>query len=144
MAGVDGDGPQAIPHHGHRRHHRRHSWPHLARHKGTMNMSDLPDKEPPRFWVAFGILCITFALSVVMSVYLIVRAEAQEQPLCGPAEILLRQFSEIHKEKPVWEGVVPQDTGPVEVLLLQSAKSTWTLFTIRGGIACIIASGRDG
>lgn len=106
-------------------------------------MDDDFPKEPPRFWIAVSIFVATLALIVFMLVYTTVRAHAQEQPLCAPAEILLRQFSEIHKEQPVWEGVVPQETGPIEVILLQGAKNTWTLFTVRGGIACIIASGRD-
>jgi hypothetical protein len=89
------------------------------------------DKEPPRFWIAFGILCITFALCFVMLVYNSVQAHAQEQPLCAPAEILLRQFAEIHQEKPIWEGVVPRDGKPIEG-------------SVSGPIACIVASGRDG
>lgn len=106
-------------------------------------MDDFPEHEPPRFWIAFSMLVAAVVLAVLMLAYLTTRADAQEQPLCAPAEVLLRQFSEIHKERPIWEGVVPQETGPIEIILLQGEKNTWTMFTIRGGIACIIASGQD-
>lgn len=105
-------------------------------------MDDFP-QERPRFWIAFSILCVAVAVAIFMVVFTSTRVEAQEQPLCAPAEVLLRQFSEIHKERPIWEGVVPQETGPIEIILLQGEKNTWTMFTIRGGIACIIASGQD-
>jgi hypothetical protein len=107
---------------------------------------DLP-RESPRFWVALGIFAVAFAIAVVMSVVLTVKAHAQEKPLCGPAEILLRQFSEIHKERVIWEGVVPQENGAIELILMQGEKNTWTLFSLQGSvnglIACIVASGRD-
>jgi len=106
-------------------------------------MEDLPEAEPKRFWIALGIFGIALIVATVMLVYTTITADAQEQPLCAPAEILLRQFSEIHKERPIWEGVVPQETGPIEIILMQGEKNTWTMFTIRGGIACIIASGQD-
>lgn len=108
---------------------------------------DLPPATPPRFWIAFSILCIALAAAFVMVVFTSTRVEAQEQPRCGPAEVLLRQFAEIHKERVVWEGVVPRDNGPIEVILMQSDKNTWTLFSVEGSvegpIACIVASGRD-
>jgi hypothetical protein len=110
-------------------------------------MDDLPRAEPPRFWIAFSILCITFALCFVMLVFNSVQAHAQATPVCAPAEILLRQFSEIHKERVIWEGVVPQETGPIELILMQGDKNTWTLFSIQGSvngpIACVVTSGRD-
>ncbi len=105
-------------------------------------MDEFP-KDPPRFWIAFSILCFALAVAFVMAVYTSTRVEAQERPLCAPAEIMLRQFSEIHKERPIWEGVVPKDTGPVEIILMQGDKNTWSLFTIQGGIACLIAAGAD-
>lgn len=106
-------------------------------------MPDLPEKEPPVFWITVSIFVAALILAVIMLVYTGIRAEAQEQPRCAPAEALLRQFSEIHKERVIWEGVVPQETGPIEIVLMQSEKNTWTMFTLRGGIACIIASGKD-
>ena len=104
-------------------------------------MDDLPPAVTPRFWIAFSILCIAFALCVVMATC--TQARAQQRPLCAPAEILLRQFSEMHKERPIWEGDMPKAGGPVEFLLLQGAKNTWSLFTIEGGIACLVAAGQD-
>jgi hypothetical protein len=106
-------------------------------------MDDLPPATTPRFWIAFSILCIAFVVAYVMAVFTSTRVEAQERQVCGPAEILLRQFSEIHKERPVWEGTVHSETGPVEVILLQGDKNTWTLFAIQGVTACILASGKD-
>jgi hypothetical protein len=106
-------------------------------------MDDLPEKESPRVWIAAGIFLAAITLAFFMLVYTHVRAEAQERQVCGPAEILLRQFSEIHKERPVWEGTVHSETGPVEVILLQGDKNTWTLFAIQGATACILASGKD-
>jgi hypothetical protein len=106
-------------------------------------MDDLPEKDTPRAWIAAGIFLAAILLAATMLVYNTVRAEAQQQQFCGPAEILLRQFSEIHKERPVWEGTVHSETGPVEVILLQGDKNTWTLFAIQGDTACILASGKD-
>jgi hypothetical protein len=106
-------------------------------------MDDFPPREPPRFWIALGIFASLIAVALVMLTVMTIRVEAQEQQFCGPAEILLRQFSEIHKERPVWEGTVPSETGPVEVILLQGDKNTWTLFAIQGATACILASGKD-
>lgn len=110
-------------------------------------MNDLPEKDTPRAWIAAGIFLAAILLAAFMVVYTTVTAKAQEQPLCAPAEILLRQFSEIHKERVVWQGVIPRDTGPIEVLLMQSDKNTWTLFSVEssvnGAVACIVASGRD-
>lgn len=102
------------------------------------------DESPRRpFLVALGILLTALALSAIMLVYTSIRAEAQQAPLCAPASALLSQFAEIHKEQPVWEGTVPHESGPVEIILMQSAKNTWTLISVRGGIACILAAGSD-
>jgi hypothetical protein len=108
-------------------------------------MDDLPPSITPRFWIAFGILCITFALAFVMAVYSSVDARAQEHAqICAPAEVLLRQFSETHKKRVIWQGVVPQETGrPIEIVLMQGEKNTWTMFTLTAGVACIVASGKD-
>jgi hypothetical protein len=72
-------------------------------------------------------------------------ARAQEHAqICAPAEVLLRQFSETHKERVIWQGVVPQETGrPIEIVLMQGEKNTWTMFTLTAGVACIVASGKD-
>lgn len=69
------------------------------------------DEKPAKAWVWYFI-----GMVVVIGVALIMlgtgTAHAQEQPICAPAEVMLRQFSEIHKERPIWEGVVPHDTAP--------------------------------
>lgn len=106
-------------------------------------MDDLPERETPRVWIAAGIFLAAITLAFVMLIYNSIRAEAQEQPLCAPANILIPQFAEIHKERPVWGGIIPLQQGPVEAILLQSARNTWTFLTIRGGVACIVAAGKD-
>ena len=106
-------------------------------------MDDFPTREPPRFWIAFSILCAAFALAFIMLVYSSIRAEAQEQaPICAPLSHLVPAWEEVHKEKIVWEGVMPTPQGPLEFVLFQSDKGGWSLFVVQGGIACLRAGGR--
>jgi hypothetical protein len=107
-------------------------------------MEDDFPKEFPRVWVLAGVWLAALLLAAVMVLYTSTRVEAQEAPLCAPADIVIRQFSEIHKEPVAWEGTVPLEGEVAQVILLQGDKNTWTLFSVRRGIACIIASGRDG
>jgi hypothetical protein len=100
------------------------------------------DDKPATAWLWY-LIGIWALIGVALIMLGTGMARAQQQQLCGPAEILLRQFSEIHKERPVWEGTVHSETGPVEVILLQGDKNTWTLFAIQGDTACILASGKD-
>lgn len=101
---------------------------------------DFPQNARP-FLVTLSLLLAAFALVTVMLIYTSVKAEAQT--LCAPAKALIEQFAKSHGETPVWGGVVPSDKGPVEVIILQSEKSTWTLISIRQGIACILTGGTD-
>jgi hypothetical protein len=100
------------------------------------------DDKPATAWLWY-LIGIWALIGVALIMLGTGMARAQERQLCGPAEILLRQFSEVHKERPVWEGTVHSETGPVEVILLQGDKNTWTLFAIQGATACILASGKD-
>lgn len=105
---------------------------------------DFPPREPPRFWIAVSIFVATLALIVFMLVYTTVRAEAQEQAICAPAEVILRQYSEVMKEKIVWEGTMPTEQGPLEFILLQSESGKWSLFVSQQGVACLRAKGDGG
>lgn len=100
------------------------------------------DEKPARAWLWY-FLGMWALIGIALIMLGTGTAHTQERPLCAPAEIMLRQFSEIHQERPIWEGVVPKDTGPVEIILMQGDKNTWSLFTIQGGIACLIAAGTD-
>jgi hypothetical protein len=101
------------------------------------------DKEPPRFWIAFSILCITFALCFVMLVFNSVRADAQEL-LCVPGDALIRQTMEVKKQVPVWEGTIPvEGQPPAEAVLTQSEKGGWSIFLIQNGTACLLFAGTD-
>lgn len=106
-------------------------------------MDDYP-QERPRFWIAFSILCIALAVAFVMVVFTSTRVEAQEQPLCAPADILFKQFEAVVKEKIIWEGTMPVEQGVLEFVLFQNEKGNWTLFVVQDGIACLRARGEAG
>ena len=77
-----------------------------------------------------GLLLIAFTLAVVMSVFLTVKAHAQEHPICAPANDLFPQFSAVVKEKVIWEGSMTIPQGVLQFVLFQSEKGIWTLFII--------------
>lgn len=106
-------------------------------------MDDFPP-EPRRFWVAMGLLLTAFALAVVMSVFLTVKAHAQDKTICLPAADLFPQFAAVVKEKIIWEGSMPVPQGVLQFVLFQSEKGTWTLFVVQDGIACMRARGEAG
>jgi len=109
-------------------------------------MDDFP-KEKPRFWIAMGLLLTAFALAVVMSVFLTVKAHAQEPqpgPICAPMVHLIPAWQEVHQERVIWEGTSPTPQGPIELVLLQSASGTWSLFVVQGGVGCLRAAGNSG
>ncbi len=105
-------------------------------------MDDFPS-EKPRFWIALGLLLVTFALAVVMSVFLTVKSHAQGL-ICAPADVLFRQFADVVKEKIIWEGTMPVEQGVLQFVLFQSEKGTWTLFVVQNGVACMRARGEAG
>lgn len=106
-------------------------------------MDDFP-RDPPRFWIAFSLFCAAFALAVIMSVYLTVRAEAQDRSICAPAAALFPQYSAALKEKIIWEGNVKLEQGVLEFVLFQGETGKWTLFIVQDGIACLRAQGQNG
>lgn len=100
------------------------------------------DEKPARAWLWYfiGMWALIASALIMLGTG---TAHTQERTLCAPAEIMLRQFSEIHKERPVWGGIIPLETGPVEAILLQSEKNTWTFLTIQDGRACVLTFGQD-
>jgi hypothetical protein len=70
-----------------------------------------------------------------------IRAEAQQQ--CGPFESVIEGLAVAH-EVIVWEGTMPTAQGPVEVVMFQSAKGSWTLVAKSGTTACLMAMGNAG
>jgi hypothetical protein len=106
-------------------------------------MDKLKPSLTPGFLVAFGILCITFALFFIMAVVTATNAHAQ-QLLCVPGDALIRQTMEVKKEHPVWEGTIPVDgQPPAEAVLTQSEKGGWSFFLIQNGTACLLFAGTD-
>jgi hypothetical protein len=105
---------------------------------------DFPPREPPRFWIAVSIFVATLALIVFMLVYTTVRAEAQDQAICAPADILFKQFGEVVKEKIIWEGTMKLEQGALQFVLFQGEKGNWSLFVVQDGIACLRARGDGG
>lgn len=66
-----------------------------------------------------------------------------QQP-CFPAAEVISNLISKYAERPVWEGVVNIENGPVQIVLLQSKEGGWTLLSLRGQTACIMATGEDG
>ena len=107
-------------------------------------MDDFP-AEPRRFWIALGLLLVTFAIAVVMSVFLTVKAHAQDGTLCAPADVLFHQFASVVKEHIIWEGTMTTPQGVLEFVLFQGETGNWTLFTVQpDGRACLAAKGEAG
>jgi hypothetical protein len=116
-------------------------------------MDDSSDfsREPPRFWIAFGILCITFALAFVMAVYSSVDAHAQQQTTCVLMDKLRDTMARAFHETPIWQGVADTPIGPVESFLFQSANgATWTMVDVVGKdaegreVGCFVRRGTNG
>lgn len=105
-------------------------------------MDDFP-QEPPRFWIAFGLMCAALLLAFVMMVFTSIRAEAQEM-LCVPGDVLIRQTIEVKKQTPVWEGTIEAPgQPPAQIVITQSEKGGWSQFIIQNGTACLLFVGTD-
>lgn len=79
---------------------------------------------------AFALVFITFLAAPV--------AHAQT---CVPYADFLRIATEEYQEQIIWQGTV---AGGASVIIVQSAKGTWTLAQIVGGAACILGDGVGG
>jgi hypothetical protein len=89
------------------------------------------------------VYAVAFAIAVAACFYLVPRAYAQQQN-CVPLETLVTDLGEKFKERIAWQGVVNSPQGPIETMLFQSKKGTWTFVTVRGVTACILAAGESG
>jgi hypothetical protein len=114
-------------------------------------MDDFPRAEPPRFWIAFGILCITFALCFVMLVFNSVQAHAQQPPPCARMETIVKGMLEQFHESLIWIGIKTTAQGPTETFLFQSQDGkTWTQVDVVGKdengkpIGCFVGVGTNG
>ncbi|MBN7755503.1 hypothetical protein JYP46_01585 [Nitratireductor aquimarinus] len=75
----------------------------------------------------------------LMAAFFVPAANAQRA--CAPTDEALKYFREQHEELPAWEGVA---NGGIELILLQSESGSWTLLSLQGAVACLVASGTDG
>lgn len=101
------------------------------------------DDKPATAWLWY-LIGIWALIGVALIMLGTGMARAQEQPLCAPADILFKQFSEVVKEKIVWEGTMKLEQGVLEFVLFQNEKGNWTLFVVQDGIACLRAKGEAG
>ena len=104
----------------------------------------LPDEKPARAWLWYFIAMVALiGVALVMLGTGTAKAQAP-QNLCAPLSQIVPAWRDTHKEQIVWEGVSPTPNGPVELILFQSEKGTWTLFIVQGGLACMRAAGNAG
>jgi len=113
-------------------------------------MDDFPDEKPGIAWTVY-LVAIVGLIAVALMALLVLPppAHAQEPPpsngpICAPMAHLIPAWQEVHKERVVWEGTSPTPQGPIELVLLQSASGTWSLFVVQGGIGCLRAAGNSG
>ena len=115
-------------------------------------MDDLPEKDTPRAWIAFGILLAAFSLAFFMLVYNTIRAEAQQQaPLCARMDGLMKGMEDAFHERKIWQGVKNTPQGPIETFLFQSEDGkSWTQVDVVGkdeagkSVGCFVALGTNG
>lgn len=106
-------------------------------------MDDFPEKEPPRFWIAFTILCTALALCFGMLVYTSTEVHAQNV-LCEPMPQMVNRLG-VAKELVVWGGVAQGPEGtPIEIILFQSNRGSWSLIRVASNIGCLIGQGNSG
>ena len=95
------------------------------------------------FWYMIGIWAL-MGVALVMLGTGMARAQQNAEPICAPMSQLAPAWEEHHKERIIWEGVVPTPQGPVEMVLFQSDKGAWSMFVVQGGVGCLRAAGTDG
>lgn len=103
--------------------------------------------DDKRAWFAYfaaGAGLIALALLALLLMTPQAHAQAPQQPICAPMSQLVPAWQEVHSERIVWEGVTATPSGPIELVLFQSEKGTWSLFVVQGGIACLRAAGQSG
>lgn len=99
--------------------------------------------ERPRFWVAFSILPLTFAVSVIMAASMVVvKANAQEQQ-CPLYQDLKAALLEKFNEAPSGSGISEKNSAAI-VVFASPDGATWTIAHIGpDGRACPIAVGEN-
>jgi hypothetical protein len=106
-------------------------------------MDDFP-KEFPRVWVAAGIFLAAITLAFFMLVYTSIQAHAQQQK-CAALSATIEDLGSKLGQRIVWEGTIPTPSGvPVEAMLFQSPKGSWTMMAVQGVAACFMAAGENG
>ena len=98
--------------------------------------------DDKRAWFAY-FAAMAGLIAITLLALFILTPKAQAQPRCGPFESVIDGLA-VAQEVIVWEGTMPTAQGPVEVVMFQSAKGTWTLVAKSGTTACLMAMGKDG
>lgn len=107
-------------------------------------MDDFP-RETPRFWIAFGILCVAAAFCAIMAATTQAHAQEVDLPICGPGDAIIRQIKEVKKQRTAWEGVITlPGAPPAEAILTQDRKGNWSLFVVGPQGTCLIWIGEGG
>lgn len=99
--------------------------------------------EKSRFWIAFSILLLAFAVFTVMSVWMTVEAHAQAQPACMPYPDLTKTLADAYGESPAGSGIM--QSGKSVMLIFVSPKGqSWTAALLKPDLtACVMAHGSD-
>lgn len=112
-------------------------------------MDDFPNEKPGIAWTVYLVAIVGLIAIALMALFSLTPAHAQEQPpangpICAPMSHLIPAWQEVHKERVVWEGTSPTPQGPIELVLLQAASGSWSLFAVLNGIGCLRAAGNSG
>jgi hypothetical protein len=111
-------------------------------------MDDFHNEKPGIAWTVYLVaIAGLIAVALMALLYLTPKAQAQEPPpgpICAPMSHLIPAWQEVHKERVVWEGTSPTPNGPIELVLMQSASGSWSLFAVLNGIGCLRAAGNSG
>ena len=98
------------------------------------------DENPPKAWLWYFV-GLGFLIGVALVMLGTGTAKAQQQ--CPPLESMIEELGNKYQEQIVWQGVTPTQRGPIEVMLFQSPKGTWTILQVVGITACILRAGVD-
>lgn len=98
------------------------------------------DDKPATAWLWY-LIGIWALIGVALIMLGTGMARAQEQ--CPPLEAMIEELGQKYQERIVWQGVAPSPRGPVEIMLFQSPKGTWSILQVVGITACPIAGGTD-
>ena len=81
----------------------------------------------------------TFLAGCLLAAFFV--SDVYAQRACAPTEEALKYFRDSYNEMPAWGGMA---NGGIELELLQSENGTWTLISLQGGMACLVATGVEG